>query len=196
MHTVVHTNSYIVGPSSKRFSWTSFGCSPSQPAGNQALPIDVVLKDAAKWVRTFGRSGIMARVMQLNIVDSEDQLLRACRVLARNVYVNAKTLQLESINFMYCPQQRIVDCPIPVKIWNEEMAPVTKKGGWFHVVNRTVLFRCPSTVIPPLFELDVRDMDLHEIIRMQDLKAPEGCKLAAPDGMQPVVRATLKVGTD
>lgn len=170
------------------------------------------LKDAAKWVRTFGRNGILARVMQLNIVDgtaaseapdaaagaapAPPRLLKSVRVLPRQVYVEPRSLQLESINFMYCPQERVVDVPIPVRVSNEDLAPAIKKGGWFHVVNRTVAFRCRSTAIPPVFDLDVRALDVHDVIRMRDLPAPDGCVLAAPDGMQPVVRVTIKVGAD
>ena len=73
---------------------------------------------------------------------------------------------------------------------------MTKKGGWLHIVHRSVPFRCPSTAIPPLFELDMKGMEPHAVVRMRDLVPPAGCVLAAPDGGQPVVRATLKVGAD
>jgi hypothetical protein len=43
---------------------------------------------------------------------------------------------------------------------------------------RTVPFKCFGWAVPPAIELDVRHMDVNDIIRMRDLPALDGCSLA------------------
>jgi hypothetical protein len=35
----------------------------------------------------------------------------------------------------------------PVKIWNADIAPGVKSGGWLHVVNRTVPLLCEGAFL-------------------------------------------------
>lgn len=47
---------------------------------------------------------------------------------------------------------------------------------------RTVPFKCFGWAVPPAIELDVRHMDVHDIIRMSDLPPLEGCSVAVKVG--------------
>ncbi len=43
-------------------------------------------------------------------------------------------------------------------------------------------FKCFGWAVPPAIELDVRHMDVHDIIRMSDLPPLEGCSVAIKVG--------------
>jgi hypothetical protein len=42
-----------------------------------------------------------------------------------------------------------------------------------------VAYKCAGWAVPPAIELDVRHMDVGDIVRMRDLPHLEGCSLAA-----------------
>jgi hypothetical protein len=50
----------------------------------------------------------------------------------RQVHVNSRSMQLENIEFMFCPKDRIVTVSVPVVLWNEEASVGVRKGAWLH----------------------------------------------------------------
>jgi hypothetical protein len=48
------------------------------------------------------------------------------------VHVNSRNMQLENIEFMFCPKDRLVTVEVPVVLWNEEAAVGVRKGAWLH----------------------------------------------------------------
>jgi large subunit ribosomal protein L25 len=166
----------------------------SLPSNNASILLHLDIKEGATLVRKFGRNGVLARPLRLEILDEDSNCIRSLRVLTRNVHINSQTQDLENLTFLFCPQNRVVNVPIPVKLWNTEIAPGVKKGGWLHQVSRTVTLKCEAWAIPTQLELDMRGMDLNDIVRFADLKLPAGTKLSVPDPTQPVVRCAAKVG--
>eukprot|EP00775_Hariotina_reticulata_P009494 gene9494-9657_t len=108
--------------------------------------------------------------------------------------MNSVSLEVENLRFMFCPPDRRVTVNIPVKLWNDDISPGVKSGGWLHVVNRTVPVSCIGSAIQPVLELDMRHMRIKDVLRFRDVPLPEGCRLAVPDDMQPIVRCSLRVG--
>ncbi|GBF95346.1 50S ribosomal protein L25 [Raphidocelis subcapitata] len=162
--------------------------------GERHVLLDLETKEAAAHVRNFGRNGLLARVMRLELRDAEGQPLGALRVLPKAVHINSSTLAVENLRLMYLPRDRTALVPIPVSIWGEESAPGVRGGGWLHVVNRTVPFACPGWAVLPAIELDVRRMNANDVIRYSDVPPPPGCALRVKDASQPVVRCAVKVG--
>ncbi|KAI8475988.1 MAG: ribosomal protein L25/Gln-tRNA synthetase [Monoraphidium minutum] len=162
--------------------------------GERHVLLDLATKEAAAHVRNYGRNGIKARVMRLELQDEAGQPLGAVRVLPKEVHMNSSTLAVENLRLMYLPRDRRALVPVPVALWGEESAPGVKVGGWLHVVNRTVPFLCQGWAVPPKIELDVRRMNASDIIRYSDVPPPEGCSLKAKDPSQPVVRCAARVG--
>jgi large subunit ribosomal protein L25 len=166
-------------------------------------------------VRQYGRNGIQARVLRLNIYQAQPAtaaaaaaeepassssssssagLLTSVRVLPKLVHVHSVTQQVENFNFMFCPQDRLVRVNIPVKLWNNDVSPGVKGGGWLHVVNRTIPVLAKGWAVKPYFELDMKHMKAKDVLRFRDVEMPEGCQLHASDPMQPVVRCAVRVG--
>jgi large subunit ribosomal protein L25 len=110
------------------------------------------------------------------------------------VHMTSTTLAVENFNFMFCPPDRLVKVEVPVKLWNNDVSPGVKAGGWLHVVNRTVPVLARGWAVKPYFELDMIKMRVKDVLRFRDVEMPEGCQLHAKDPMQPVVRCAARVG--
>ncbi|WIA44499.1 hypothetical protein OEZ86_007240 [Tetradesmus obliquus] len=176
--------------------------------GNTALSLSLDAKDAARLVREYGRNGLQAQVLRLNIQQEppcssssseqqqQQQPLASVRVLPKEVHMNAVSLDVENFRLMFCPPDRLVTVETPVKIWNADIAPGVKAGGWLHVVNRTVPLLCEGWAVRPYLELDVRNMRVKDVVRFRDVPLPQGCKLKVKDPLQPVVRCAARVGGD
>eukprot|EP00879_Flechtneria_rotunda_P030280 GHRR01032895.1.p1 GENE.GHRR01032895.1~~GHRR01032895.1.p1 ORF type:complete len:189 (+),score=56.19 GHRR01032895.1:149-715(+) len=182
-------------------------------------------------VRQYGRNGLHAQVLKLNITQSpsssssskrsrkssnnsssdssnrgsidlqvgaaaETQPIASVRVLPKAVHMNSVTLDVENFRFMFCPPDRRVTVNVPVKLWNDDISPGVKSGGWLHVVNRTVPLLCLGWAIKPFIELDVRHMAVRDVLRYRDVPLPEGCQLHVKDALQPVVHCAARVGGD
>lgn len=122
--------------------------------------------------------------------------LASVRVLPKEVHMNAVSLAVENFRLMFCPPDRLVTVETPVKIWNADIAPGVKAGGWLHVVNRKVPLLCEGWAVRPYLELDVRNMRVKDVVRFRDVPLPQGCKLKVKDPLQPVVRCAARVGGD
>jgi large subunit ribosomal protein L25 len=108
--------------------------------------------------------------------------------------MHSVTQEVENFDFMFCPRDRTVKVNVPVKLWNDDISPGVKGGGWLHVVNRTVPILALGSAVQPFFELDMRNMRVKDVLRFRDVSMPEGCRLHVKDPMQPVVRCAARVG--
>ncbi|KAF6251443.1 hypothetical protein COO60DRAFT_1628939 [Scenedesmus sp. NREL 46B-D3] len=154
--------------------------------GNQAISLTLHSKDAARLVRQYGRNGLQAQVLRLNIQQAppcssassggssdddsqqqqqqQQQPLASVRVLPKEVHMNSVSLAVENFRFLFCPPDRLVTVQTPVKIWNADIAPGVKAGGWLHVVNRTMPLLCEGWAVQPHIELDVRHMRVKDVV--------------------------------
>ncbi|PNW86313.1 hypothetical protein CHLRE_02g081450v5 [Chlamydomonas reinhardtii] len=191
---------------------------------NNKLLVHFSEGDVAKLIRTFGRNGCTARVLQLNLVAPDaaasdsgaEQAAQAdagrsgegtsgstsgtqlgmLRVKPTRVFVNAVTQRVEGLDLIYCPPERQVLVDVPVRLLNDDLAPGVKKGGWIALFKRTVRYKALGGAIPPYIEVNVRNMDLDQDMLVRDMPIPPGTKLYEKDYNAPVLRCTTDVGKD
>ncbi|MEW5297528.1 MAG: hypothetical protein WDW36_000733 [Sanguina aurantia] len=171
----------------------------SLPMPHEAkMMIHISETDAAKLVRVYGRNGCTAQALCLNIVDPEDvtKSLGIIRVKTQEVKMNAATMRLQNMDFMYCPMDRIVNVDVPLKLINDELAPGVKKGGWISVLHRTVRYQALGGSIPPFIEVDCRKLELGQSILVRQLPVPKGSRIPQQNYDAPVATCTTDVGKD
>jgi hypothetical protein len=122
------------------------------------------------------------------------QPLASVRVLPKEVHLNSVSLAVENLKLLFCPRDRRVRVNIPVKLWNDDVSPGVRSGGWLHVVNRSVPVLARGDAVRPRVTLDVRHMRTKDVLRLRDVALWPGAALAARDPLQPVVRCALRVG--
>ena len=70
---------------------------------------------------------------------------------------------------------------VPVIVVGDAIG-VKEKGGILEQLQRDVLLKCLPEAIPPKIEVDVSLLDLHQSIKVQDLKLGEGIEILTPGG--------------
>lgn len=163
---------------------------------NDHINVHLRKRDADNLVRIYGRHGIKCRVFKMNILDSKDQLLKSLRVLPEQVYINSQHQWLESIKFLFCPQDRVVKIRSPVKIVNDDICPGVRKGGWLHLTMRTIPLQAFGASVPPYVEVDVSKLELDKNIKLRYMQFPPGTVLRCKDDRQAVVRCATSIGGD
>ncbi|KIY98645.1 hypothetical protein MNEG_9317 [Monoraphidium neglectum] len=151
------------------------------------LNLDVDYIEAEEHLRTFGRNGLMAQVMRLELVGKAGQQLGAVRVLPDEVRVDRWGQEVRHLRLKYLPRDGSALVNVPVALVGEESAPGVKGGSRLHVLNDTVPLVCQGWAVPPRFELDTGDY-----LRFRDLTPPAGCELRAENPRLPVVRCAPK----
>lgn len=93
--------------------------------GNQSVSLTIHKHDAARLVRQFGRHGLQAQVLKLNIrqealsssssgggrqqqQQQQDDFVTSVRVLTKAVHMNSVSLDVENFRFLFCPPDRQV----------------------------------------------------------------------------------------
>jgi hypothetical protein len=93
-------------------------------------------------VRHYGRNGLQAQVLRLNIQpeapssgsssssssseQQQQQPLASVRVLPKEVHMNAVSLEVENFRFLFCPPDRLVRC-----CYHKNANKTGNKGVWF-----------------------------------------------------------------
>eukprot|EP00798_Chlamydomonas_sp_ICE-L_P024178 gene24178-9767_t len=133
-----------------------------------------------KKVSKYGRNGCLTRIFQLNVVDPDNPstVLAKLRVKPQQVHINARTLSLENVMFIYCPQNRMLKVDVPIKLVNTDQSPGVRKGGWISMERRTVQYHCLGSHVPPFIELDVAAMELETKLLVKDMPVPNGTRIA------------------
>lgn len=164
--------------------------------GQQVLLLHIAEADAVKLVRTYGRNGCRARVFSVQVTGPDGAALGVLRAKPTAVRMNSASQRLEDLDFVYCPQDRVVVVDVPVKLVNDDAAPGLKKGGWLSMSKRTVRYKALGSAVPPYVELNVRGLDLDQAVRVRDIPVPPGTKVYEKDPNATVVLCTTDVGKD
>eukprot|EP00884_Botryococcus_braunii_P007267 jgi/Botrbrau1/16541/Bobra.0327s0008.1 len=159
--------------------------------GNKSLPLSMDAKAITKQVRLHGRSGFVSRIYNLKLLGSEPWGMEY-RVLPRQVHMNAVTGVIENVNFLYCPPEKWVVVPIPVKVLGEDVAPGVKKGGFIRMVRWHVTCLCPGWIIPPFLEVDASHLDSAQSLSLLDVQLPDGVYFAEKHITEPILKVTGK----
>ena len=67
---------------------------------------------------------------------------------------------------------------IPLHFINEQSAPGFKMGGVINHTMTQVEVRCQAKYLPEFIEVDLKDMELDQVLHLSDLKLPAHVKLA------------------
>ncbi|KAJ9511893.1 hypothetical protein QJQ45_004517 [Haematococcus lacustris] len=150
------------------------------------------------WVSLRGRNGCQAQVLALRVLhpDSPSRELALLRVKPQMVHVTANMNQIENVDFVYCPQHRVIKVNVPVRLVNDDIAPGLKRGAWLHILKRTVTYQALGNCIPPFITVDVKHLDVGQAVTVRQLPIPLGTRLVTQNWDASVVECTTNTGND
>ena len=75
-------------------------------------------------------------------------------------------------------EHQLIKIEIPVHFKNHETSVGLKKGGTLEVIRHTVELACPADKIPEELVIDLASHDIGDVIRISEIKLPEGVRPA------------------
>ncbi len=73
-------------------------------------------------------------------------------------------------------EHQLIKIEVPVHFKNHETSVGLKKGGTLEVIRHTVELACPADQIPEELVIDLADHDIGDVIRISEIKLPEGVR--------------------
>ena len=95
--------------------------------------------------------------------------------MIKDVQINPLTRKMEHIDFVRVLMDEVVRVTIPIHVTGS--APGVKAGGMLDTQIRDLHVECLPSAIPDSFEVDISGLEMHNYIRVADLKLPEGVKV-------------------
>ena len=75
-------------------------------------------------------------------------------------------------------EHQLIKIEVPVHFKNHETSVGLKKGGTLEVIRHTVELACPADKIPEELVIDLASHDIGDVIRISEIKLPEGVRPA------------------
>jgi len=161
----------------------------TESSKNNDILLTVESRAIQNLVTKIGRDHFQSRLFKLEIEPKEEGGTKETyRVLPRTLHINAITDKVENVCFLRVSPERRVELMVPLRTMGEDVSPGIKKGGWAHLVTRTIPLSCPGDKIPPYIEVDISKMDAKQKLVMGQLARmlPDGIEIVSKDPLRPV----------
>ncbi|WP_425994669.1 50S ribosomal protein L25/general stress protein Ctc [Caulobacter sp. DWR1-3-2b1] len=99
-------------------------------------------------------------------------------VIAKAVQFHAVTDVPVHFDLFRVSEHQLIKIEVPVHFKNHETSVGLKKGGTLEVIRHTVELACPADKIPEELVIDLAGHDIGDVIRISEVKLPEGVKPA------------------
>ena len=99
------------------------------------------------------------------------------KAFVRDIAYQRVNYTVEHIDFMVVEDNQVISIYIPVVLKNADECKGISQGGQLKKVKRSVKVSCKASEVPKFFELDVKNIDLGQQLRVSDVKLTSSMKL-------------------
>jgi len=99
-------------------------------------------------------------------------------VIAKAVQFHPVTDEPLHFDLYRVDEHQLIKIEIPVHFKNHDISVGLKKGGTLEVIRHTVELACPADKIPEELVIDLASHDIGDVIRISEIKLPEGVRPA------------------
>lgn len=134
---------------------------PSRTAFVKKEAIDTVLRN------------IEEGFLPTTIFQLKNESGKTSKALVKDIQYHVTSYDVLHIDFLELQNDHIVEVKVPIRCLNTVECLGVKGGGYIRQVMRHLRIRCLPSYIPTCFELDLKELDLRQAKRVEDLKLPE-----------------------
>ncbi|MCA4774667.1 50S ribosomal protein L25/general stress protein Ctc [Wolbachia endosymbiont of Mansonella ozzardi] len=128
---------------------------------------------AKEFTKQYKSGSLSAHVIELNISGKKEY------ALIRDIQWHVVKDTVQHIDFQFVDKGSEVKIDIPLSFINESKSPGIKLGGVLNILCRSITVKCSPDKIPQAIEVDLSGKMIGQSIHINDVKLPEGVKLAA-----------------
>ena len=99
-------------------------------------------------------------------------------VIAKAVQFHPVTDEPMHFDLYRVGEHQLIKIEVPVHFKNHDISVGLKKGGTLEVIRHTVELACPADKIPEELVIDLASHDIGDVIRISEVKLPEGVRPA------------------
>jgi large subunit ribosomal protein L25 len=99
-------------------------------------------------------------------------------VIAKAVQFHPVTDEPMHFDLYRVDEHQLIKIEVPVHFKNHDISVGLKKGGTLEVIRHVVELACPADKIPEELVIDLASHDIGDVIRISEVKLPEGVRTA------------------
>ncbi len=130
----------------------------------ESIPLSVSALQLEKLLRDTGGE---SKLLNLNIQDGGSAALR--QVLIREIQVHPYRRRFLHVDFYEVPLDQPIIVEVPVELVGDSIG--VSKGGELNLIQRTLSVRCLPNQIPESIRIDIKKLDLGQILHVEELVA-------------------------
>lgn len=100
------------------------------------------------------------------------------KVIIRTYDKDPVTDEVLHVDFQRVRMDEEISAVVPIILLNEDICKGVKEGGIIQHGLREVEVECLPKYLPSHIDVDIKDLEIGDTIKVQDLKLPEGVKVA------------------
>lgn len=126
--------------------------------------------------------------LQIRAGSGSSTLIESGRVLPIKIHRNEETGEIMNLVFAWAEEGKEIKVDVPLVFKGEDVCPGIQKGGYLHIVRRSLRCLCPAEHIPPKLEVDVSKLDVEDKILMHEIDVHPTLKLLSKNEAMPVCK--------
>ncbi|MFD1331329.1 50S ribosomal protein L25/general stress protein Ctc [Methylopila musalis] len=160
---------------------------PAVIYGDKKAPVGIAL-DGHELFKLLHAGGFKTTVFEIDTGKGKE------RAIPRDYQRDPVSDVLLHVDFFRVSASSVVDVEVPVHFLNEEDAPGLKRGGVLNVVLHSVAVKAGVDNIPAAIEVDLKGLEIGDIVHASAVKLPSGVEFAA-ENLDELTIATIAAPT-
>ena len=106
----------------------------------------------------------------------EGAKLKESTCLVKEIQHHPVTDRINHVDFAIVSLTETIHVKVPIVVENQDESAGLKEGGVLDVIHHEIEVECRATEIPEKFTVDVKEMNINDVVHIKELSFPSGVK--------------------